>query len=86
MISNKCNVESVPYDNIDELTPTQICQAHNFIRWSQWFKFIMCKKIKCTIKFVRALLTSFLIANITIQDANDRGNEISNLMNTIIQT
>ena len=33
-------------------------------RWQQWFKFIRCKKVKCAIKFMRALITNFHITSL----------------------
>ena len=33
-------------------------------RWTQWFKFIKYKKVKCAIKFVRALITNFHITSL----------------------
>ena len=46
------------------LTSTHKAQAYTQQRRNQWFKFIRCKKVKCAIKFVRALITSFLITSL----------------------
>ena len=46
------------------LTSTHKAQAYTQQRRTQWFKFIKCKKIKCAIKFVRALITNFHITSL----------------------
>ena len=46
------------------LISTCKAQAYTQQRRTQWFKFIRGNKVKCAIKFVRALITSFLITSL----------------------
>ena len=46
------------------LTSTHKAQAYTEQRRTQWFRFIKCKKIKCAIKFMRALISNFHITSL----------------------
>ena len=65
---NKCGVESVPYVNMVVLTPNSQFTGIYLRRQSQWFRLLMSKKIKCDIKFVRALLTNFHIKQFGLKE------------------
>jgi hypothetical protein len=51
----------MPHESMAVLISTYNLQAYKLHKRITMVKFIKCKKVKCAIKFVRALLNNFLI-------------------------